>query len=186
MTIFGAPAIVLLVICTSFSSVSSFSPSVNILKQQQQHNGSFNTNKIIKWDSIGRTLYSTGSTSGEPPIDETDKGVLIGLLNGFFKRERKQSQQQGSSVNAKDIVVQLVRNRNCYATVKGAKEFAETCADNIVYEDCYLSDPVFGKKVGTDSVLSFLDSTINHIMRENSASFCISSYNFALRLSLGS
>lgn len=186
MTIFGAPAIVLLAICTSFSSVSSFSPSVNILKQQQQHNGSFNTNKIIKWDSIGRTLYSTGSTSGEPPIDETDKGVLIGLLNGFFKRERKQSQQQGSSANAKDIVVQLVRNRNCYATVKGAKEFAETCADNIVYEDCYLSDPVFGKKVGKDSVLSFLDSTINHIMPENSASFCISSYNFALRLSLGS
>jgi hypothetical protein len=185
MTIFDAPAIVLLAICTSFSSVFSFPPSSNILKQQQQHSGSFNTYKIIKWDSIGRTLYSTASTSGEA-IDETDKGALIGLLNGFFKRERKPLQQQGSSVNAKDILVQLVRNRNCYATVEGAKEFADTCADNIVYEDCYLADPVVGKKVGKDEVLSFLDSTINHNMREKSISFCISSCNFALHLSPGS
>lgn len=185
MKFIGASSIVLLASFAPASYAFSFFPSSNIQKQQLEHSRSFITKK-----SFGRTLSSTGSTSGDigKTSDETDKeGVLIGLLNGFFKRQEKQLQQQSSSVNAKDIIVQLVRNRNCYSTVEGAKEFAETCADDIIYEDCYLADPVVGKKVGgKGTILSFFDSKINHYIREKSTSFCIASCNhFAHHLSTG-
>lgn len=186
MKFLGASSIVLLASFAPASYAFLFFPSSNILKQQRKYSRSFITNK-----SFGITSSSTGSTSGDigATTDETDKeGGLTRVLNGFFKRQGMQLQQQSSSVNAKDILVQLVRNRNCYSTVEGAKEFAETCADDIIYEDCYLADPVVGKKVGDKgALLFFFDSKYIILYMKSRPSCCIASWNhFAHHRSTGS
>jgi hypothetical protein len=166
MAVSGANIIVILCIIAAFSSVLSFCPSAKFLKQQQQ-----TSRRVIRSKSSTGNNVSTKDSNND---ESSNMGVLTGLLDGLFNRGTKQQKQQSSSVNAKDTVLHLVRNRNCFSTVEGAKEFAETCADDVVYEDCYLTNPVIGKEVGhSNSCFSSLVQS-SFYMRCSLTIFCAS------------
>jgi len=47
---------------------------------------------------------------------------------------------------APSILSSLIDEYKCFTTQNGAKEFASSCATNIVYEDCYEPQPIVGRK----------------------------------------
>jgi len=46
---------------------------------------------------------------------------------------------------ASSLLEALIVEENCFTTEKGAEVFAECCAPNIVYEDCYEPQPIVGR-----------------------------------------
>ena len=54
---------------------------------------------------------------------------------------------------AQDLVQNLVVNKHCFSTELGAKAFAEACAFNVVYEDCFQPQPIVGKTPVTQFLL---------------------------------
>ncbi len=50
-----------------------------------------------------------------------------------------------TSQNAKSLLTSLITDEKCFTTSEGAKTFADACATNIVYEDCYEPQPIVGR-----------------------------------------
>jgi len=46
---------------------------------------------------------------------------------------------------ARDLIRSLVEEEECFTTETGAQAFADACATNVVYEDCYESQPFTGR-----------------------------------------
>jgi len=46
---------------------------------------------------------------------------------------------------ARDLIRNLVDNQEYFTTEKGAKAFADACATNVLYEDCYEPQPFVGR-----------------------------------------
>jgi len=46
---------------------------------------------------------------------------------------------------ARDLIRSLVEESECYTTETGAQEFANACATNVVYEDCFEPQPFVGR-----------------------------------------
>ena len=42
---------------------------------------------------------------------------------------------------AQNLISQLINEDKCFTTIDGAQKFADSCAINIVYEDCYEPQP---------------------------------------------
>ena len=52
-----------------------------------------------------------------------------------------------ATTRARDLILSLVEEQQCFISESGARAFGEVCAANIVYEDCYEPQPVVGKTV---------------------------------------
>ena len=48
---------------------------------------------------------------------------------------------------ARDLILSLVEEEQCFTTETGARSFGDACSINIVYEDCYEPQPIVGKTV---------------------------------------
>jgi hypothetical protein len=48
---------------------------------------------------------------------------------------------------ARDLVTKLITEDKCFSNDTGAKAFGETCAVDVLYEDCFESKPFVGKEV---------------------------------------
>lgn len=48
---------------------------------------------------------------------------------------------------ARDLIQTLVEEEQCFTTEAGAKAFGNSCASDIIYEDCYEPQPIVGKTV---------------------------------------
>lgn len=46
---------------------------------------------------------------------------------------------------AQNLISQLINEDKCFTTIDGAQKFADSCAINIVYEDCYEPQPIVGR-----------------------------------------
>eukprot|EP00592_Proboscia_alata_P011349 CAMPEP_0194383934 /NCGR_PEP_ID=MMETSP0174-20130528/70786_1 /TAXON_ID=216777 /ORGANISM="Proboscia alata, Strain PI-D3" /LENGTH=365 /DNA_ID=CAMNT_0039170645 /DNA_START=17 /DNA_END=1114 /DNA_ORIENTATION=+ len=57
-------------------------------------------------------------------------------------------------VDANKLVSSLVVDELCYTSESGAVSFGEACADDIVYEDRYQTDPILGKSSVTQHMCS--------------------------------
>jgi len=84
------------------------------------------------------SLYASSAASGASPLD----AVL-----GLFQSVKPPSPEKQQQPYAKDVIINLVKNLNCYTTREGAIKFGNTCADGVVYEDCSLKDPILGNEV---------------------------------------
>jgi len=62
--------------------------------------------------------------------------LLLPLINAFSV-----SSKQGAS----SLIQSLITEEKCFSTVEGAQIFADSCAVNVVYEDCYEPQPFVGK-----------------------------------------
>ena len=48
---------------------------------------------------------------------------------------------------ARDLVKSLIEDKRCFSTESGSETFAEVCAADCVFEDCYEPEPFVGKEV---------------------------------------
>jgi len=55
---------------------------------------------------------------------------------------------------ARDLVKSLIEDKRCFSTESGSETFAEVCAADCVFEDCYEPEPFVGKEAVTNHVLS--------------------------------
>lgn len=46
---------------------------------------------------------------------------------------------------AQSIMLSLINDEKCFSTTAGAQKFAESCAVDVVYEDCYEPQPIVGR-----------------------------------------
>ena len=46
---------------------------------------------------------------------------------------------------AQNLISQLINEDKCFTTIDGAQKFADSCAVDIVYEDCYEPQPIVGR-----------------------------------------
>ena len=46
---------------------------------------------------------------------------------------------------AQSIMLSLINDEKCFSTTAGAQKFAESCAVDVVYEDCYEPQPLVGR-----------------------------------------
>jgi hypothetical protein len=63
--------------------------------------------------------------------------LFIPIANAFSV-----SSKQGAS----SLVQSLITDEKCFSTLEGAQIFADSCAVNVVYEDCYEPQPFVGKR----------------------------------------
>lgn len=57
------------------------------------------------------------------------------------------------TARARDLVKSLIEEENCFTSESGAVKFAEVCAANIVYEDCFVPQPIVGKTAMLEHML---------------------------------
>ena len=50
-----------------------------------------------------------------------------------------------TSQSASSLLTTLITDEKCFTTPEGARTFADACATNVVYEDCYEPQPVVGR-----------------------------------------
>lgn len=67
--------------------------------------------------------------------------VLLSLLSLPLAQAFFVSSKQGAS----NLINSLVVDEKCFATIEGAQTFADSCAINVVYEDCYEPQPFVGR-----------------------------------------
>ncbi len=48
---------------------------------------------------------------------------------------------------ARDLVKSLIEDKRCFSTESGVEAFADVCAADCVFEDCYEPEPFVGKEV---------------------------------------
>lgn len=51
---------------------------------------------------------------------------------------------------AQSLLSSLIHDEQCFTTAKGAQTFANSCALNVVYEDCYEPQPIVGRSAVAD------------------------------------
>lgn len=57
------------------------------------------------------------------------------------------------TARARELIKSLVEEENCFTSETGASRFAEACAANIVYEDCFMPQPIVGKTAMLEHML---------------------------------
>jgi hypothetical protein len=51
---------------------------------------------------------------------------------------------------AQSLLLSLVNDEECFTTLDGAQKFADSCALNVIYEDCYEPQPMVGRSAVAD------------------------------------
>ena len=100
----------------------------------------FGKNFVTRSSTINlKKTYLQQSSEGN---NENPFSSIIGLF-GDKKADSKAKRQN----LARTLLLSLIEEDNCYCTETGARAFADICATNIVYEDCYEPQPIVGRTV---------------------------------------
>ncbi|KAL7529954.1 hypothetical protein ACHAWF_003173 [Thalassiosira exigua] len=92
------------------------------------------------------------STTAARAESAPGSGVLDSLLS-IFNKEESSSPTRPSGVGgggdkflmARSLLLSLIDDEKCFTTVEGAQKFADSCAVDVVYEDCYEPQPIVGR-----------------------------------------
>ena len=82
-------------------------------------------------------------------VSPQEQGLkLVGTLGDLFGGRISIATFPASQVcKARDLVQSLVEDEKCFSTEAGAIAFGKNCAKDVVYEDCFESEPFIGKTV---------------------------------------
>jgi hypothetical protein len=72
--------------------------------------------------------------------------------------------KKGGIRMARDLILSLVEEEQCFTTETGARSFGDACSINIVYEDCYEPQPIVGKTVSILDPLASLNLIVRHVI----------------------
>jgi len=87
----------------------------------------------------------------ECKAEATTNNVLdsfVSMING------NDSNNDKKFLMAQSLVLSLINDEQCYNTVEGAQAFAESCAVDIVYEDCFEPQPIVGRAAVAENLKS--------------------------------
>jgi len=89
-------------------------------------------------------------------VSPQEQGLkLVGTLGDLFGgRISIATFPASQACKARDIVQSLVEDEKCFSTEAGAIAFGKNCAEDVVYEDCFESEPFIGKTSVTNHMLS--------------------------------
>jgi len=94
---------------------------------------------------------NTSAGSRRPSIEcnEANNSILDSVLSIFNKDESEPttSAKRGGAnfLMAQSLLLSLINDEKCFSTVDGAQKFADSCAVDVVYEDCYEPQPIVGR-----------------------------------------
>ena len=81
----------------------------------------------------------------------TGGNLFDSFLNILRKDDSQQKKAPGKeSLVAQSLILSLINDDRCFSTVEGAQKFAESCAGDVVYEDCYEPQPIVGRAAVAD------------------------------------
>lgn len=82
---------------------------------------------------IATSIKASSTTTGNAtPLDS-----ILSLFDNVSKNNKY--------ALAQSIMLSLINDEKCFSTTAGAQKFAESCAVDIVYEDCYEPQPIVGR-----------------------------------------
>ena len=98
------------------------------------------------------------------------------LFDSFLNILRKDDSQQTKapdkeSLVAQSLILSLINDDRCFSTVDGAQKFAESCAFDVVYEDCYEPQPIVGRAAVADHLTTRVLARIGGENGERDAGF---------------
>jgi hypothetical protein len=88
--------------------------------------------------------------------EASNSNPLEDITSTFAKLESVGKPPSERSCRARDLILSLVEEDQCFTSETGARAFGDVCAVNIVYEDRFESQPKVGK-----TVRRLLDSRMN-------------------------
>jgi len=124
--------------------------------------------RFMAWITIMSSVYgfcrSTLSTTTKPSLSshtycrrshtftlsQSSKSDSASESSKTFQGSRQQRQTR-----ARDLILSLVHEEQCFTTESGAVGFANSCAINVLYEDCYEPQPFVGRTVSRASSCLF-------------------------------
>lgn len=80
------------------------------------------------------------------------KGAETNILDSF-KSILDNTKPSGGSKKfrmAQSLLLSLINDEKCFTSIDGAQKFADSCAVNVVYEDCYEPQPIVGRAAVAD------------------------------------
>jgi hypothetical protein len=76
----------------------------------------------------------------------TSNNALDSILSIFDNKKSNNNNNNNNSYRlAQSIMLSLINDEKCFSTTAGAQKFAESCAVDVVYEDCYEPQPIVGR-----------------------------------------
>jgi hypothetical protein len=88
--------------------------------------------------------------------EASNSNSLEALTSTFAKFGSAGKPPSERSCRARDLILSLVEEDQCFTSETGARKFGDVCAVNIVYEDRFESQPKVGK-----TVRRLLESKVN-------------------------
>ncbi|KAL3798611.1 hypothetical protein ACHAWO_014020 [Cyclotella atomus] len=121
----------------------------------------------MKWTPAATVLLlSVPRASAFSAVDTTKKSITASGLCNIKSSRRTTALNVGSSaaqtnildslksivqpkkkkfLMAQSLLLSLINDEKCFTTQSGAQKFADSCALNVIYEDCYEPQPIVGK-----------------------------------------
>lgn len=70
---------------------------------------------------------------------------FLGMFNNNESSPANNKNKGGTFLMAQSLLLSLINDDKCFTTIEGAQKFAESCAVDVVYEDCYEPQPIVGR-----------------------------------------
>ena len=67
------------------------------------------------------------------------------ILNPIQSILNTQSRPEKKFAMARSLLLSLINDEQCFTTLSGAQKFSDSCAIDVIYEDCYEPQPVRGR-----------------------------------------
>ena len=106
--------------------------TVGFLAAYLCHVSGFTQTPLLNTKSIAKT---TTECKAESNVLDS----FVSMINGNDSNSNKKF------LMAQSLVLSLINEEQCYSTVEGAQAFADACAVDIVYEDCFEPQPIVGR-----------------------------------------
>eukprot|EP00984_Skeletonema_dohrnii_P024024 scaffold13134_cov159-Skeletonema_dohrnii-CCMP3373.AAC.2 len=102
--------------------------------------------------SITAFVFSPKHHTPSTSLASSTGNALDSILSVFDNKKSNNNNYQ----LAQSIMLSLINDEKCFSTTAGAQKFAESCAVDVVFEDCYEPQPI----VGRSAVLDYLRAKI--------------------------
>ncbi|KAL7482449.1 hypothetical protein ACHAW6_008118 [Cyclotella cf. meneghiniana] len=119
-------------IAIAAAKIFTVSPCASAFAPPTSNRAASGTNKCKYPPSFPRSTPLHNGPSADSIVDEYD---ATAAADPPLKKFRM----------AQSLLLSLINDEQCFTTFEGAQKFADSCAVNIVYEDCYEPQPIVGR-----------------------------------------
>jgi len=121
----------------NLAGARSWSRRAGNWKLETEWSNSESAGNALAAASAGTTGLAAFTPSYRPDQPRIQRSALAGVASSA-------PESSTSSPLAQSIVLSLVNDEGSFSSVDGADKFAQSCAADVVYEDCYEPQPIVG------------------------------------------